>query len=109
MQGPNNSDRYYCYDTRWQLTNIKTGSCATGTSVVGLGYDAQGNLNNKNGQAYDFDFGNRLRAVPGKESYRYDGLGRRITAFHADASMRVWQYSQSELKGTEAIKPTPCA
>ena len=56
VQGPNSSDRYYCYDARWQLTNIKTGGC-DGASVVGLDYD-RGNLINKNGVDYDFDFGN---------------------------------------------------
>lgn len=72
-------DHYYCYDTRWQLTNVKTGSC-TGTSVIGLGYDAQGNLKNKNGVLYAFDAGNRLREVTGQETYRYDGYGRRVSA-----------------------------
>ncbi|HJR73088.1 MAG TPA: RHS repeat protein, partial [Luteimonas sp.] len=73
-------DHYYCYDTPSnRLTNIKIGSCS-GSSVIGLGYDAQGNLANKNGQLYSFDYGNRLRDVPGKESYRYDGYGRRVSA-----------------------------
>lgn len=71
-------DQYYCYDAKWQLTNVKTGSC-TGTSVIGLGYDVQGNLNNKNGVTYTFDYGNRLRQVGSTvESYRYDASGRRI-------------------------------
>ncbi|MGN6512762.1 MAG: hypothetical protein ACTHKZ_04210 [Lysobacteraceae bacterium] len=39
-------DWYYCYDTSWRLTNLKTGSC-DGATEVGLGYDAQGNLANK--------------------------------------------------------------
>ena len=34
---------------------------SAGETVVGLAYDAQGNVRNKNGQLYDFDFGNRLR------------------------------------------------
>ena len=94
MQGPNASDRYYCYDARNLLTNVKTGSC-NGATVIGLGYDDRGNVNNKNGQFYEFDFGNRLRGVTGVESYRYDGLGRRVQTTHADQSLRVWQYSQS--------------
>jgi YD repeat-containing protein len=52
------------------------GRSCTGESVVGLGYDAQGNLENRNGQAYRFDFGNRLREATGQEHYRYDGHGR---------------------------------
>ncbi|WP_234349364.1 RHS repeat-associated core domain-containing protein, partial [Xanthomonas citri] len=38
------------------------------------------NLKNKNGQAYTFDYGNRLRDVTGKESYAYDAYGRRTIA-----------------------------
>lgn len=64
----------YWYDDSNRLTNVRDGQ---GASVVGLGYGPQGNLENKNGQAYVFDFGNRLRAVVGKEVYRYDAYGRR--------------------------------
>ncbi|MEA5667135.1 RHS repeat-associated core domain-containing protein [Stenotrophomonas sp. MH1] len=70
-------NHFYCYDTKWQLTNVKTGSCS-GASVIGLGYDVQGNLNNKNGKVFDFDFGNRLRGVNGIASYVYDAAGRRV-------------------------------
>jgi len=87
-------DHYYCYDTAWRLTNVKTGSCA-GTSVIGLGYDPQGNLNNKNGVAYTFDYGNRLRVVSGQESYLYDAYGRRVQANKSGGSYIVSQYSQS--------------
>lgn len=45
---------------------------------MGLGYDVRGNLNNRNGQVYQFDVGNRLRTALGTESYRYDAWGRRI-------------------------------
>lgn len=96
--------------TSWKLGGVKdyaTYSYETGTNrlgliqnsagagIVGFGYDAQGNLANKNGQIYTFDFGNRLRSVDGKRWYRYDGLGRRIinwpmTGAHGDLS----QYSQ---------------
>lgn len=66
----------YFYDpTTWRLTNIRN---AAGATVVGLGYDVQGNLANKNGQVHTFDHGNRLRTALGTESYRYDAQGRRI-------------------------------
>lgn len=65
----------YYYDDRNRLTNIRN---TAGAAVVGLGYDTQGNLENKNGQAYQFDYGNRLRAVVGKEAYLYDAQGRRV-------------------------------
>ncbi|WP_175502021.1 RHS repeat-associated core domain-containing protein [Pseudoxanthomonas sp. YR558] len=61
-----------------RLTNIKNSG---GASVVGLEYDPQGNLAVKNNQTYQFDYGNRLRVVSGKEHYRYDGRGRRVLAW----------------------------
>ncbi len=70
-------DNYYTYDGNNRLSNVRSGSPA-GPTVVGLAYDAQGNLSNRNGQAHVFDYGNRLRSVTGKASYVYDGLGRRV-------------------------------
>lgn len=92
--GNKKRDHYYCYDAQQHLTNVKTGSC-NGVSVIGLGYDERGNLANKNGQLFKFDFGNRLREVPGKESYRYDGLGRRVLATHPTLGRIGSQYSRS--------------
>jgi RHS repeat-associated protein len=81
----------YVYDQNHRLTNLRN---TAGASVVGLNYDPQGNLSNKNGQVYSFDYGNRLRTVVGKESYRYDGLGRRVMA--SDATGAIFsQYAQS--------------
>ena len=76
-------DHTYVYDYQGsgRLTNVT--NTVGGASVIGLGYDDQGNLANKNGQVHDFDFGNRLRDVTGKEQYRYDGYGRRVQAKHA--------------------------
>ncbi|NUO75134.1 MAG: hypothetical protein HOQ32_03885 [Lysobacter sp.] len=68
---------YYWYDEKNRVTNFRNDAGAT---VLGLGYDPQGNLSNKNGQEYHFDFGNRLRDVAGKEAYRYDAYGRRVSA-----------------------------
>ena len=68
----------YVYDAQNRLGNIKNSGGAT---VVGFGYDSQGNLQNKNGQMYSFDYGNRLREVTGKEYFRYDGQGRRVLAW----------------------------
>ncbi|WP_241239572.1 RHS repeat domain-containing protein [Xanthomonas arboricola] len=79
-------EHFYCYDPYWHLTNIKINECS-GSTVVGLAYDLQGNLTNKNGQGYVFDFGNRLRAAINKESYRYDGNGRRTQATQSSGSV----------------------
>lgn len=76
----------YVYDTSNRLMNIKNSGGAT---VVGLDYDAQGNLTNKNGKLYQFDYGNRLRMATNAESYRYDGYGRRVQATNpAQAAIR---------------------
>jgi RHS repeat-associated protein len=85
-------DHYYCYDAARRLANVKTGGCG-GATVIGLGYDVQGNLQNKNGQQYRFDFGNRLREVDGVERYRYDGHGRRVLAMTFNEGNVLSQYA----------------
>jgi RHS repeat-associated protein len=82
-------DQEYGYDENNRLTNV---SNSTGT-VVGLGYDVQGNLANKNGVLYGFDYGNRLRTA-GPESYRYDVQGRRIRSSSSAGTIDSL-YSQS--------------
>lgn len=84
-------DHFYCYNAKWQLTDVMKDSCA-GSSVVRLGYDVQGNMINKNGSVFRFDFGNRLRAVKGNSSYIYDGLGRRIRDY--TSASKYSQYSR---------------
>ncbi|MCF7221520.1 RHS repeat-associated core domain-containing protein [Marilutibacter chinensis] len=93
--GPAVRDHHYCYDANWRLTNVKTGSCG-GTTVVGLGYDVQGNLANKSGATFDSDYGNRLRsATVGAvtSQYAYDGLGRRVWDY--TSHNKYSQYTQS--------------
>ena len=82
----------YVYDASSRLTNIRN---SAGSSIVGLGYDEQGNLANKNGQGYGFDYGNRLREVSGKEYYRYDGHGRRVLAWNPRSNSILSIYSQA--------------
>jgi RHS repeat-associated protein len=96
LSGGQARDQYYCYDSKWRLTNVKTSSC-TGTTVVGLGYDVQGNLANKNGQAYVFDYGNRLRSATGKAWYGYDGQGRRV--LNCNTSPSACDYQQYAFDG----------
>lgn len=85
-------DHRYYYDGRNQLTNIRN---QNDDAIVGLGYDDQGNLENKNGQAYDFDYGNRLREVRDKEKYRYDAQGRRVQATREGGALGLSHYSQT--------------
>lgn len=104
-------DHYYCYDGSWRLTNVKTGSCG-GSTVIGIGYDVQGNLVNKNGQLYSFDYGNRLREATGRETYRYDGQGRRtqaigplgtIASMYDQAGVLRYQANQRDSTRTDYI------
>ncbi|MEB1609816.1 RHS repeat-associated core domain-containing protein [Xanthomonas campestris pv. campestris] len=76
-QLPGVNEKNYWYDAKNRLTSVFNNSGAT---TIGLSYDPQGNLKNKNGQVYTFDYGNRLRDVSGKESYAYDAYGRRAVA-----------------------------
>jgi hypothetical protein len=54
-----------------------------------------GNLANRNGQAYGFDYGNRLRGVTGKEWYAYDALGRRVQTHQDSGQDRLYMYGRS--------------
>jgi RHS repeat-associated protein len=84
----------YVYDAKNQLVNVTTG--VGGPTVVGLGYDVQGNVNNKSGTTYTFDYGNRLRSVGGASpasSYVYDGHGRRVRDLTTGSKYSL--YSQS--------------
>ena len=74
----------YDYDNSNRLTNVMT---TAGATVIGLGYDPRGNLENKNGVTHRFDHGNRLREVVGRETYRYDAHGRRVSAAHANGDI----------------------
>ncbi|HET7931094.1 MAG TPA: RHS repeat-associated core domain-containing protein [Rhodanobacteraceae bacterium] len=64
----------YQYNLANQLSQLVDSDVGTTTYT----YDPQGNLSSKDGVAYSFDYGNRLRAVIGQQAYRYDGLGRRV-------------------------------
>lgn len=86
-------DQHYYYDpSRNQLNNV---NASTGATIVGLEYDVQGNLATRNSQAYVFDYGNRLRQVVGKESYRYDGAGRRALASASVGGNILSHYTQA--------------
>lgn len=85
-------DHTYVYDGKWRLTNVTNTS--GGATVVGMDYDAQGNLSNKSGQLFDFDRGNRLREAIGKERYVYDGHGRRVQATHPALGSIYSMYGQ---------------
>ncbi|MDN5850370.1 MAG: hypothetical protein L0H63_12170, partial [Nitrococcus sp.] len=77
-----------------RLTNVRN---AAGATVVGLGYDARGNVTNKSGATLDFDYGNRLRSTTlggAASHYVYDGLGRRVGDTTVGGA-KISQYSQA--------------
>ncbi|MGH8045050.1 MAG: RHS repeat-associated core domain-containing protein, partial [Stenotrophomonas sp.] len=89
---PGEGQRRYEYDGSNRLTLVRN---AAGAGIIGLGYDVQGNLSVKNGQGYQFDFGNRLRQATNLERYRYDGHGRRSSVIDAGSGKnRHYLYSQ---------------
>ncbi len=93
---------FYWYDSRNRLTNIRN---EVGSAVIGLSYDAQGNLSTKNGQAFVFDFGNRMRSATGKESYQYDSQGRRVASVDANgAEIRSFYGLDGVLRRTEDLR-----
>ncbi len=83
----------YVYDAQTHRLNAVRDS--QGNTTLAFEYDAQGNLQARNNQAYEFDQGNRLRRVIGVESYRYDGLGRRVQTTRADGGQSLWMYSRA--------------
>ncbi|MDI9273147.1 RHS repeat protein [Stenotrophomonas sp. PFBMAA-4] len=102
-------DHGYWYDASNRLTNVQS---ATGSTIMGLSYDAQGNLASRNGQIFRFDFGNRLREVVGSEEYAYDANGRRVLSkaaggdvisMYDSAGVLRRQESQRTGEGTEYI------
>lgn len=92
--GSNSRNHTYVYEASSnRLTQIK--QTVGGAVVANLGYDVRGNLASKGTQTYQFDYGNRLRNVPGKETgYQYDALGRRVYSSTTGSSYIVSQYSQ---------------
>lgn len=90
--GAGQRDHTYVYDDGNRLNLIT--KTAGGATVAALGYDAQGNLSSRNGQAYQFDYGNRLRNVQGVESYLYDGHGRRVKAARQGSGAIYSMYGQ---------------
>lgn len=89
--GSHARDHTYHYDASNRLTSVT--NTVGGATVTGLSYDVQGNLANKNGQVFNFDFGNRLRGVNGVASYVYDGHGRRVRDYTTASKYSL--YSQS--------------
>ncbi|MCX7032357.1 MAG: hypothetical protein NT046_00055, partial [Arenimonas sp.] len=83
---------HHVYSAENRLAEVRN---TAGGLVHQFTYDVQGNLANKNSVGHEFDFGNRLRAVPGIETYRYDGSGRRVQTTLASGATTLWMYAQN--------------
>ena len=97
-------DRTHYFDPSNRLVNVM--DTGTGATVTGLNYDVQGNLSMRNGQAFTFDYGNRLREVASAERYEYDAHGRRVKSLGADGAIYsfydnggVLRYQRNERTG----------
>jgi len=88
-------DHTYCYSTDNRLEFVRSGPNCTGSAspaVIALGYDPQGNLQYKNGTAYTFDYGNRLRNTA-NQNHRYDAAGRRVRTDSAGSQLQYSDYA----------------
>lgn len=113
--GTRTRDHLYDYDpATHQLSGIR--NRAGGATVVGLHYDVQGNLDNKNGRLHAFDFGNRLRNVAAAggqaaSSYAYDGHGRRVRdttvgdkfSLYSQSGQLVYEHDRRKAKVTQYV------
>ena len=100
----------YNYDA----TNLLRSISLAGAAVNSFGYDARGNINNKNGNTLVFDQLNQLLQIPGFDSYAYDAAGRRVQKtpansttpvyyFYNQAGQLLYQYDASNTKATDYI------
>jgi RHS repeat-associated protein len=77
MRLPGKRERSFHYDTQNRLELLRD---PDGSGVSGFAYDAAGNMSTRNGQAFVFDIGGRLRAAGAVQKYLYDAAGYRAAA-----------------------------
>ena len=65
------------YSYNYDVSNRLVGIVRSGGGAYPYTTDARGNVTSDGRRTFSFDQRNRLSAVVGKESYRYDGAGRR--------------------------------
>ena len=53
-----------------------------------FGYDDEGQLNDKDGTSYAFDYEHRLKSISSSFSYSYDGMGKRLKAVRSGVETR---------------------
>ena len=75
-----------------RLTSITNGPASFSFAYD---YDGQGNIIKRGTQQFTFDLDNRLTSAPGRATYVYDGLGRRVSVVGTDSVNRIQVYSQA--------------
>lgn len=73
-------------------TNRLTQVARAGQAAWTYSHDARGNVTADGRNNYTWTRANRLAAATGKESYQYDGHGRRVVIWRADGSASVPMY-----------------
>lgn len=94
---PGKRERTFHYDAKNRLELLRD---EQGNGVTGFGYDVAGNMTQRNGQAFVFDIGGRLRSTGTVQGYLYDSAGYRAAA--AGPNAPTWQY----LEGRRLIHAT---
>lgn len=79
----------YIYNADNRLVSI------SGDRTYTLGYDAQGNITQRNGDTFTFDQANRMTSATGGGSYVYDGWGRRVKTTAPDGELTYTIYSRA--------------
>jgi RHS repeat-associated protein len=74
---PGKRERTFHYDAKNRLELLRD---EQGSGVTGFGYDVAGNMTQRNGQAFVFDMGGRLRSTGSVQGYFYDSAGYRAAA-----------------------------
>ena len=99
------------YDAATNRLSSLSQTGGTSPGITSISYDAQGNVSQRAGQAFNFDLGNRLMSATGKASYNYDGLGRRTRITQADGTIKLQIYSQAGqiLYGVQSGGPNAAA
>lgn len=70
---------------------------AAGGMTTSLIYDEQGNVKQRNGTKFAFDFGNRLKQIVGSQRYHYDASGRRLVSSSALGDQDITLYGADGL------------
>lgn len=85
--------------TLWHNVSATTNrlDSLSGQQNLTIGYDDNGNIRQRGGQAFVFDIGNRMSRAVGVANYMYDGHGRRVRTEFDSGAIEQHLYSQAGL------------